>query len=374
MVCEYCGTESVVQRRVGVLERAAEVQPRADMPVATQQHSGKWVMFVLLTPVFFVVATIVTGLYETLKLRWQGTSHIMVTDIDGDGDLDVVGPAQRGRGDIFLVALDAKTGEKLWSSEKLGDHGTAVQGLFAASQGTALFFHETLGIIAYDGKTGETRWAISPLPEKVRHVCVGEPGTVLLEMADQTFRTLALADGRTSSVPAADCKHATTDNQPFPAEQDVVEPRHATAGMVRAEYAVKVGDRWLVVGDKAKGTSVPMLVSSKTLPDTFDVGNPSPVEWETQIAALEPLEADAEEDHVAVSDTAAFAAYELGDDTNRLTAIELSTGRRLWDVEIDRDAPLSSVAYAEGRVFVALWSSLVVFDAKTGDEVDRVGL
>ena len=92
-------------------------------------------------------------------------------------------------------------------------------------------FHETMGITAYDGKTGETNWTLSPLPEKVRHVCVGEPGTVLLEMADQTFRTLALADGRTSNVPASVCKHATTDDRPFPAEQEVVEPRHATAAV-----------------------------------------------------------------------------------------------------------------------------------------------
>ncbi len=73
------------------------------MPIATQQRNGKWVLLVLLTPILLVAAVIVTALYEAFQLRWQGTSHIMVTDIDGDGDLDGVGPAQRGRGDIFVV-------------------------------------------------------------------------------------------------------------------------------------------------------------------------------------------------------------------------------------------------------------------------------
>lgn len=375
VVCEYCGTESVVQRRVGVLERPAPIQPRPEMPVATQAHSGAWVLLVLLTPLLLAAGGIGFGAYQQfIQLHWQGTSEIMVADIDGDGDLDLIGPAQRGRGDMFVLALDAKTGETLWSSEELGDHGAAVAGLFAVSRGTALFFHETLGIVAYDGKSGAKRWALSPLSERVRHVCVSEPGTVLLEMADQTFRTLALADGRTKTVAKTECKHATTDDRPFPAEQEAIEPRHATAGMVRAEFAMDVGGQWLVIGHKARGTSVSMLVLSKTLPDSFDLKNPSPIEWEIQIPALEPLQARAEEEHVAVSDTAVFAAYELRDDTNRLTAVELSSGRRLWDVEIERDAPLSSVAYAEGRVFVALWSTLVIFDAKTGKEVDRIGM
>ncbi|MCR9162663.1 MAG: hypothetical protein ACE37F_03160 [Nannocystaceae bacterium] len=45
-------------------------------------------------------------------------------------------------------------------------------------------------------------------------------------------------------------------------------------------------------------------------------------------------------------------------------------GRRSWDVQVERDAPHQSVAYAEGRVFVALWTTLVVFDASTG----RIGM
>lgn len=136
------------------------------------------------------------------------------------------------------------------------------------------------------------------------------------------------------------------------------------------------GHDWLVLGRKAKGTSVPMLamlrddVSAERLRDDTELA----VAWETPIPGVDPLRVKSHRADVALSETAAFSVYEVDDARPRLTAISLSDGERPWDAEIDREAPVSGVAYGSARVLVALWGTLVVHDAATGRELYRIGL
>lgn len=276
---------------------------------------------------------------------------------------------------MFITALDAKSGEALWSTNAVGDHAVAVAGRFAATQGTVLFFSDSEGVVAFDGKTGKQRWSKPPLTERVRTVCEGESGSVRVALMDQTDRTVALSDGSLSKATNAACSHASTDAWAFPAGLQVIEPRSYVTDNVRADFVVRIDGGWLIAGHKAKGSNVPMFAATgETSADTFELRNPIPTRWEAPIPSHTPLGARNDDDHFAVSHDTAFAAYTYTEGLPRLTAISLSDGIRRWDVEIDRDAPLSGVAYAEGRVFVALWSSLIVYAATTGEEVERVGL
>lgn len=373
MLCEYCGTESAVQAREGLLERPVPIEAEASMPVATQRHSARWTLLILLLPVTCVSGSIGFGIYESVRVNWLGTSQSIVTDVDGDGDADVVGLAQRRGGDAFVVAIDGETGERLWKSDAVGDHSEAIGGLLAVSEGTVLFAGDAGAITAFDGKTGEARWSKPSLGEKVRDACAEEEGAVIFELADRSHRAVALADGTTKTATPSDCAPVWTDDREFPPDLELVEDTHATVGSIRAEHIVRVGPGWVVAGIKDEGSSVPMLAATEDLPrHAFESREPISTRWQTNIPAVDPLEAGAA--LVAVSEDSAFGAYEMNDRLSRITAIALTDRTRRWDVEIDRHAPLEAVVYAEGHVFVALWGTLLAYSASDGEELYRVGM
>jgi outer membrane protein assembly factor BamB len=371
VTCEYCGTESVVQRREGLLERAVPLEEAVDLPVATQRHSGRWALLAIALPLSCPAVGLAAGVYEFTRLDWMGFSQPILADVDGDGDADAVGLVQRGNQDAFVAAFDGKTGEQLWGTDKIGDHAAAVAGSLVVADGTVLFIGGTGALTAFDGKTGETRWKNPGLGEKVRDVCSTEPGTLVVQLADRTHRVLGLSTGSISTDAPGTCKPVWYDKRPFSPDTPTTEAPRATAGNVRGEVAFDTGDGWLLAGYKDRGSRVPML--AMTDPANLDERGELSARWVTAVPASNPLEARGEL-LVTVSDDTAFAVYELKEGLPHLTAVSLANGIRRWDVEIDRDAPLSGVAYAEGRVYVALWSSLITYDAKTGEELDRIGL
>lgn len=372
--CEYCGTESVIQRREGLLERPVPLGDTPDLPVATQRHSARWALLALTLPLSVPAFGVAAMVVELTRLDWMGFGHPILTDVDGDGDTDAVGLVQRGNSDPFVAAFDGRTGERLWGSDAIGDHAQAVGGSLVVSESTVLFIGGTGSVTAFDGTTGQTRWAKPGLGEKVRDVCTAEPGTVTVLLADQTHRVIDLGGGSISARDPGPCTPVWSDERPFPPDVPVVEDPRATVGNVRPEVALGTSDGWIIGGYKAKGSHVPMLAAiAKASAEDLEQRGELEARWETPIPAANPLEARGDL-HLAISNHDAFALYELDDGLPRLTAIAQANGVRRWDIEVDRDAPLSGVGYAEGRVYVAAWSSLLVYSAKTGEELDRIGL
>ncbi len=377
VVCEYCGTESFVQRRVGVLERPVQVPETAnDLPVATEPHSARWLLSLLLVPALCIGVPVTAGVYKMMSTYFIGTSTPVLVDVDGDGDKDVVSVAKReSSDDAWVGAWDGTTGDRLWKSETIGELADAVGGVVAVVDTTVLFVHADASVLALDARTGQTKWKASSLGERVATVCRDEAGFAVVELTDDSFRRLALADGKVTTVASHACSPVPHSKQKAPPDVELVEPVHAFSDGIRIELAFRRGDRWLLTGTKQRGSSVPMLLGAELTAAQLAEHGELPSTWQTPIAAADPLKADADPEDVAVSDDLVFAAYESAEDDapSRLTAVSIADGTRKWDVALDGDLPLSNVAYADGRVYVAMWASLFVHDAATGEHLYTVG-
>jgi outer membrane protein assembly factor BamB len=63
-----------------------------------------------------------------------------------------------------------------------------------------------------------------------------------------------------------------------------------------------------------------------------------------------------------------------GRDQWRATALDMKTGRTLWDVDLSADVSGPSKVVASDRhVFFAVWNSLVVLDLATGEHRATIG-
>jgi len=373
--CNYCGTESFVQRRAGALERVVQLPEHArEMPVATEAHSGRWVVLLLLLPAVCVIAPLTSGFYSLMSIYFIGTSTPVLVDVDSDGDKDIISFAKRSASDdAWIGAWDGSTGDNLWKTDTIGELGDAVGGILAVLEGTALFVSAEAKVTAYDARTGDKRWEVTSLGERAHKVCVGDPGFAIVQMRDMSFRQVALSDGAVTPIDSHPCPPAATSQSLVAPEVEFFEPRHMSVGDLRAELAIRRADRWLVGGAKQKGSAIPMLAAVQGPTLTDEVFGDIDAEWQTAIPGVDPLKADTNELHLAVSDDLAFAAYEMRDRAPRLTAIAIADGTRKWDVELGGDNPLARVAYADGRVYVAMWASLFVHDANSGAHLYTIG-
>ena len=58
----------------------------------------------------------------------------------------------------------------------------------------------------------------------------------------------------------------------------------------------------------------------------------------------------------------------------RVTAIAIADGTRRWDVEVDaEDRSPEGLVYASGRLYLAIWGTLFVLDATTGETLFDLG-
>ena len=118
--CEYCGTQSVVSRRTRFLERKLppQVQQAAQMPVAVQRHTTKWVMIVavVIPGVLALFAGFIPFLLKgklgggDLNEFWGG-GHPTLADVNGDGTADVIGMVHAVQSDdaTRVMAYDGKS-------------------------------------------------------------------------------------------------------------------------------------------------------------------------------------------------------------------------------------------------------------------------
>lgn len=378
LVCEYCGTESLVQRREGVLERPAKVEGGADqLPVATQPHSAAWSIAVL---VFFAVVfggPVLGVLYHLLGMRWTGVRQVMLADVDSNGTADAIGFAQTGGDSTWIVALDGESGDKIWATSTIGDYGDVIGGATAIVGDTVIYAWDGGELLGFSAQTGESKWEAAAPPEKIREICERPDGVAVLELADDTVLFLRLADGSTETLDAPpDCKPVWNDRREHAPDVEVRDSVHLLVGALRADRVFrKPGGPWVAFGRKAKGSGVIMLAATTESLESEDHGTRDlAATWEATVAAKDALKSNLSGAELALSDSAVFAAYEPNDELPRLTGLDLDDGDRRFDVEIDRDAPLVGVSTADGRVYVALWGTLLVYDAKSGEELYKVGI
>jgi outer membrane protein assembly factor BamB len=120
-------------------------------------------------------------------------------------------------------------------------------------------------------------------------------------------------------------------------------------------------------GNRTPGTEVPMISVFQS--------QAHGLLWSSDVPAGNALRADDSlPDAVAISGQRVVVAYGLVDDSRRVTAFDLATGRRLWDSELpDETHDVQDIEIEGGRAYVSHWTWLDVFDVENGSRQYRIG-
>jgi len=409
ITCEYCGTASRIQRRTRMLERVIPppmAMPGRPLPIAVQRRSPLLLVIVLasvLLPIIIttvVIAMVARSVGDAVQQasttsstasakrdepEWQGTGRVILTDLDGDGTLDLIGRSRRlgNTDEVRAIAIDGKTGKPRWESEALGKYSNTQDGFLALVGDLVLFTTPRAEIKAFTITEGKLRWT-AKLSERVARFCDrGE--SIVAVGADDVERPLQRGNGAAAA--------AEVDQAPRPVEavvpkrgRKVVRPKAGCAAVPTDErtrrfrdvdyelgrrHAVQVdadvtGPAGRVLsGTREKGTRVATLVALD------EAGN---ARWRTEVPT-DPLGARAQPaEHVVVTDREVCGTYHADSSSKPpvLACFAMADGKRLWEGRID-DSPLSAVEVAGRAVVISTWGMLEARELDSGTTRWRYG-
>jgi hypothetical protein len=373
--CEYCGTQSQVQRRAGLLRRPVPVPaPKAGqpaLPVATQKRGPWWAWLLLAMIPAGMLAPIVLGIVfcnlercekqaRAERLWWDGGGAI-VHDVNGDGTLDIVGLVYQVRSPNnrkMLAAFNGATGERLWLGADLGHEASSRHPLVLCGQ-TLVRGNGGAGLMGISVKDGTIRWRIR-LNEIVERICAGDdPSTVNALTADKKLHPVAVADGSIRSPRtlerSSDCKPIVDANPDRDRPDRLIceWSNDCRYWLVRNKIDGLASDLTLIrpsakvniaLGRKSPGTHVPMIASyrwpeEKLPPEGMERVRAAKTEqrrrellvelvkrriddkdlrpkllWRATVPGVDPLSVShstLEEDQVDLNDQVVVVAYEL---------------------------------------------------------------
>lgn len=397
VVCAYCNHTSLIQRPHGPKRRATAEIPviRISTTNSSSTPTVAYVVFGLLTSLLIaggIGATLFLGntrsssspsseparLFPLPKKNFYFGDFPFLTDVNGDGTLDILGKSKEPSDPSWISAYDGRTGEVLWRTENLSPDASDA-GAFRSLVGDLLLSVDALGKLqAYQARTGQPAWA-TLLGEKAQSACAGD-GFVRITTQDRVTRDLDLATGKpnpnTSQLPCAalpssrhDSAGAGTRLIGWSEYKNWGLPQlHGTEG-ITAHRALVLEDRSqaFLLGVPPQGTSTPRVAA-------FRKGK---VAWQDAVPAVDPLKAKAN----SSTQIAAYAAgrlyvpYELRSEKGiRLVAFDTETGKRLWDVSVHDQNPVQTGITATATdIYYASWTALYVLSAETGERRLLIG-
>jgi hypothetical protein len=360
------------------------------------------------------------SLLEVAKLidnaSWNGVRAPLAYDVNGDGVFDIVGSVRTvsPQDTIRLAVFDGKNGSNLWRSEVVGTYSDAGMSTLQIAGDSLLLPQDGGQLRSFKLTDGSPRFSIR-LNENIERFCGSpQPGFVIVETKDKQHHTLALGDGGIRKAePAGNCLPI---EQPLPVpvvsrvfSRDAPIVRSQIEGM-SSDTTLKVPGSpiMLALGEKRPGTRVPKVaafrwpqamesaqqmekltsalatVTPKDRPALARrinelrmhqvsgryAGNPE-VLWIADVPGVDLLsvsEGSVEGKQVGIHGDNVVVVYGMKHSAHvyRLTALSLASGKRLWDVGIDDDSPLSGISATPHHVLVSRWRGLFVFDIKTG--------
>ena len=309
---------------------------------------------------------------------WEGVHGVILTDVNGDGVPDVVGRVRYvSNGDkVHLAAFEGASGKKLWEAEPLGTYSDTYQGPMALAEDTLVVGRANGEMSGWGLRDGKKHWT-GTVPEKTKRFCKGDhAGEVRVVLADQTAAVVHLADGHTSAPVAMPktgepCGHLWSDEGPGGDPAFEVHTNFGTDtnvdGMRGSVVMQRPGGPKIMLGARAKGTSVPMIAA--VYPDPSH-------SWKSDLPGARPLETSTSgSTYAAVTATRVFTEYGFtsgGATPHEVVAFDL-TGHRMWETALPTSSPMSAIDSDDHRVFVSQWSHLTVLDASTGKVVYVIG-
>jgi outer membrane protein assembly factor BamB len=376
MTCAYCGA-------------ATELAPPPPPPVQTYRAPDlvpppsmvrPW-RFVWVVPLLIAaVGAIIPFALRASKggravlgehVQFDGNHAPVVIDVDSDGIEDFAGRIRTLSPDQeYVAAYSGKTLEEVWRTPGLGATSDALGTEVAAAAGRVVvmtFRHQAL---VFDAKTGRQTGAIQ-LSDAADHAC-SHGQQVWVHVKDE--HSVMIDPTKPSAVPAARpawCPDADVScRNVFTAPQAPC----TSSGSIRTLAGISVsrvfwdGDTAVALGTKSPGTAVPMAVG-------WDKKHKREI-WRLALTSSPSVQEGAPD----VADLFAgrfFAVYEMHSGPRHVVAVDVASGRVLWDAAIpksDQGSGPQDLFGTATRLYVPHWTWLDVFDAATGRVIGTVGV
>jgi DNA-directed RNA polymerase subunit RPC12/RpoP len=434
--CEYCGAISRVEDKKKSARQAPPPPQSSNAPAqpVIRVNSGAsltWLWIVL--PVFIGLSSMggvliplmrgVSGIGEAAdgiasgagqlagdRIQWVGNRQAMLADLTGDGVADPIGWVRfLGDGTTgHVAAFDAVSGRRLWQTPSVGDSSRASK-CRAALAGDKLLIADSTGVLnAYATGNGAQAWSV-PLGERVERFCGAGGGWVRVEKKDEQQVLVNPATGQTS--PGGEVKddgqcgglwtdvpgrgpRVVTRGDTF--DNEIVQP--IIEGMNVDSVAVDFGSStYVALGGKNPGTAVPMAAAyapprpeddgkkkgkrrhrrRPTKPSWMNKPEVSP-KWMTAIPAVDPMTVRPGAPNAAtISVGRLITPYQTTGQQSgwRLAALDVKSGRNLWDVAIPSSdtGQVWAVTASDRQVFASIGISLHVFELASGRHSFAIG-
>lgn len=385
--CEYCGTDSRVQRRTQVFQRPIPLPPpRAQQPqrVAVETTGGKplvWMMvaiFTMFTIGGIAFAMMIGGRTSSSRAtakrveakpppapppiyREWNSELPLLADVDGDGTEDVIGIVRylSNRDEMHVAAQSGRDGHVIWETPSLGTYSDTYRAKQTIVDGVVLW-GSTSGqrLEAFDLKTGAARWHVAP-SEALEKFCRANDRTIV-ELADRKQFTLATATGALAAL-AKPIKCSGLDSRQ-PDRSTELWNLHLEGMSIDESFQSPTG--WVLSTSKSPGTSIAMLAALDRKKKEL---------WRVTVPARDPMTAKRTPFHTLGFDDDIIADTILyGNDSPYLEVFDRATGARKLDVPIvipkDNHGMVTSIAVtvAKSTIFVMIEGDLQAYDRTTG--------
>ncbi len=428
------------QRRMAQERAAAEARERAERMAQTKSSGVRAAVVIsLVAAALGILVTVSVGVMATGQVRDAASvvsgaleragaamGRELWDDVGGPPEPVAIGgkPAVIGRtrnvtaGDkLFIDAYDLSSGERLWRIDGLGTYGTAYQHVRFGVVGESLIVTDAEAKLhIHDLQSGARKQTVA-LTDKVEYVCTpgqarraagllalppskneggkrggqelvdpfsaarqtapeGE-GRAWIEQIDDRSFLLDLATGKLTEAKRPKwCARSVHDAKTLlsGAAPDAIEARYARkvhapkVKGVRVERSFVVGERAVALAIKAPGTPVPRAFGYAPGAKQAD--------WVVDVADVQPASVRNADPLGALDERRFVAVYGVGQDEWRMTALDATSGERLWSralrpvFAVDK---VESVTLTDAHVLLVHSTALEVFDATTGEPVRVIG-
>jgi hypothetical protein len=323
---------------------------------------------------------------EPAPLRFE-SERPLVTDLDGDGEDDVVARVRLGGGrEETVVALSGKGWRELWRTPLVGTRGGKLH-----PGGDAVLVSQGNELRALEPKTGAERWK-APLDDAVSLV-LPRGDKVAVELRNGSTVELYLATGAPAENKAKPIKELPRHDERLWLSnlgREFAPPAAALARLrfemfycpdaqlLRGKTVTRTqgfitqrsttygckAQRALAFATAAKGTRFPFLVG---------LGRGGKILWEERMTPPKTMETVAGTPAADVSNDRAVVAYQLSRGGAHLAAVELTGGKVLWQKNLAegqvRAPRIRGVVLRRDRIYLRAGEELWVFGFAGGERL-----
>jgi hypothetical protein len=276
----------------------------------------------------------------------------------------VIGRVRMEGDQLFVLASDSQSVTERYRVGPFGTYSEGYRATYFAVVDNTLAVSDFRGRLQlYNAQSGAPERTLE-LTDKVELLCPSTKAQHLyVQQVDKKRLDVDVVSGKTSSATRApDC-----DSPSRPSRRRAVPKAPQVAG-TRTKNVLIDGDYGIVEAVKSPGTPHQKVVG-------FDPKTRK-LRFEQWLAAVDKNLVNPSEGASALGQGRYVAVYKVGTETWHATALNPSSGDRLWDIALRGIFAVDSIdglSIGEQFVYIERTSSLDVLDAKTGELKGAVG-